>query len=174
MPEAEVTLPGDASSVPTARRFVDSLLSSWGHSELGWSAALCVSELASNCALHARTSFTVRVHLAADSSLRIEVSDGSLRAPALRAYGNESTTGRGLRILDEVSSSWGVDLTSAGKTVWVALAPEVPKDRDSRDETGEDADLEAVLAAFDDEDDSPAARAVTALPRPTTGLPVAA
>jgi anti-sigma regulatory factor (Ser/Thr protein kinase) len=156
MPHAEVTLPGSTSSVPTARRFVESLLSGWGHPDLGWSAALCVSELAANCALHARTQFTVRVELAGDQ-VRVEVADGSLRVPTQRTYGTDATTGRGLRLVEEYASSWGVDMHGAGKTVWLVLRT-TTADGGASDDDGAEVDLDALLAGFGgDGDDVPGA-----------------
>jgi anti-sigma regulatory factor (Ser/Thr protein kinase) len=150
MPHAEVTLPGLTSSVPTARRLVESLLSSWGHADLGWSAALCVSELAGNCALHARTEFTVRIELEGEV-VRVEVSDGSLRVPSQRAYGTEATTGRGLRLVEEYSTRWGVDTTATGKTVWLVLEARPPALRAVEDDA---EGVEALLASFSDDGDA--------------------
>ena len=151
MLRAEVTLPGLTSSVPTARRFVESLLTSWGHPEAGWAAAVCVSELAANCALHARTEFRVAISVELDV-VRMEISDGSLRAPATRDYGTSATTGRGLRMVDECSTAWGVDMNPDGKTVWVLLDTEADRERerDRTEETVDDDALESLLAAFDD------------------------
>jgi anti-sigma regulatory factor (Ser/Thr protein kinase) len=120
MPDAEVTLPGATSSVPAARHFVESILNAWGQPESGWTAALLISELSANCALHARTSFTVRVELV-DASVRLAVTDGSRRAPAVRDYGAEATTGRGLRMVGQLATEWGVDLHEDGKTVWALI-----------------------------------------------------
>lgn len=155
MLDAEVRLPGMTSSVPTARHFVESLLSAWGQPDLGWTAAVCVSELASNCALHARTTFEVRVVLT-ETTVRLEVTDGSLRLPVQRDYGAEATTGRGLRMLDEIAQRWGVELRDVptGKTVWVELAPPRPASSDLDEELTELAEA-ALLAAFPDDDDEP-------------------
>ena len=162
MPHAEVTLPGDSSSVPTARHFVESILTSWGHPEHGWTAALVISELSANCTLHARTPFTVAVELN-DERIRLRVSDGSLRAPAVRDYGSTATTGRGLRLVEELSSAWGVDLRDNGKTVWAVLPRH---DEGGRSQQEEDADLDALLAAFGegdaDVDEADAPRALAA------------
>ena len=153
MPDAEVTLPGATSSVPAARRFVESVLSSWGQPDLGWAAAMCVSELAGNCALHARTRFTVRVVLE-DGLARIEVSDGSFQAPAQRSYGVDATTGRGLRIVAEYASDWGIDMTANGKTVWVVLRADDAGSGLVHDDAGE-ADLDALLVSLgEDADDA--------------------
>ena len=161
MPHAEVTLPGLTSSVPTARRFVESVLSGWDHPELGWDAAMCVSELAANCALHARTTFTVRVELAGDV-VRVEVSDGSTRIPSQRSYADESTTGRGLRLVGEYSTSWGVDLHEAGKTVWLLLSARSSDDGD-RHEDADDISVDALLASYADDVDGPASSSRAAL-----------
>lgn len=157
MPSAEVTLPGATSSVPTARRFVESLLAAWGHPELGWTAAVCVSELAANCALHARTPFSVRVMLEG-ASARLEIRDGSPRMPSTRDYGDTATTGRGLRMVEELSTDWGVTLVDGGgKTVWVVLDEEQPADG-GRADADADVSLDGLLAAFDDESDTPQVR----------------
>ena len=146
MPSAEVTLPGEARSVPTARRFVESILQAWAQPEHGWTAALVVSELAGNCALHARTPFTVRVALSGDR-VRLEVSDGSRQPLTVRGYGPESATGRGLRLVDELASGWGVDARpegQEGKTVWVDL-PSGGGSGGVEDDEPLDDDLDAVL-----------------------------
>jgi len=146
MPRTEVTLPGSTSSVPAARRFVESIVTAWGHPDLGWSAALVVSELAANAALHARTPFTVTVS-GEDGTLRVEVSDGSRRLPQQRTYGPQATTGRGLRLVEDIAASWGVIDRDGGKTVWVVL------DESSFatvTDDAEDADLDELLLTYGD------------------------
>ena len=144
MQDAEVTLPGATSSVPTARHFVESILTAWGQPEHGWTAALLISELSANCALHARTSFTVRVQLT-DAAVRLAVSDGSRRAPAVRDYGTEATTGRGLRMVGQLATEWGVELHEDGKTVW-ALIHAGSDDGERHD--AEVDDLDALLTSL--------------------------
>lgn len=147
MPKAEVTLPASVSSVPTARHFVESILSGWGLTDLAWPATLITSELAANAALHAHGGdFTVRI-TADESGARIEVDDTSLRPPQQRSYSHEATTGRGLRLVSELSQEWGVTPTAAGKTVWVPLH----SDRAAADEDEDDVD--ALLGSRGDEDD---------------------
>lgn len=106
--------------MPTARRWAESLLGSWGFAESGWQAAQIVSELATNCALHARSDYTVA--LTTDGrTVRLEVSDRSPVPPQRRQYGELATTGRGLTIVESLALSWGVDPGPEGKTVWVVL-----------------------------------------------------
>lgn len=150
MPSAALTLPGHASSVPAARRFVETVLDTWGRPEVGWSAALCVSELAGNCALHARTDFTVAVNLEGEL-VRVEVTDGSSRTPQQRSYAADATTGRGLRLVEQYATRWGCDPRPTGKTVWVELAVSDTAAQD--DDELDDASVEALLAAFGDGDD---------------------
>jgi anti-sigma regulatory factor (Ser/Thr protein kinase) len=151
----EVTLPGAASSVPTARRFVEDALAVWGLRDLSWTAALVVTELAANAALHAGTDFTVEVS-ADDSRVRVVVRDLSGRAPRQRAHSREATTGRGLHLVETLSSSWGVARGEPGKAVWAELDAAVPDLDDADDDEREDGapvDVEAVLDAFGGDDD---------------------
>ena len=139
---AHTTLPGLTSSVPTARRFAEQVLAGWGHPDAGWTAAQVVSELAANCALHARTQFTVTV-TADDQAIRIEVEDSAPGAVQLRSYSETATTGRGLRMVGQLASDWGVTVHASGKTVWVRLPLDGAPDAEP--------DVDALLASFDDE-----------------------
>lgn len=143
VPEVSGSFACDPSSVPAARHLVTDALAAWGCADAVWAAEQVVAELAANCALHARTEFTVR--LSHDvRGLRLEVEDGSPVRVQLRRYGLESTTGRGMRLVETLSQGWGVDLTRTGKTVWVRLHPgELPAD-DTVDTA--DDDLDALLA----------------------------
>ena len=142
---AHATLPGLTSSVPTARRFAEQVLSSWGQPGAGWTAAQVVSELAANCALHARTAFTVTVTVD-DGGIRIEVHDTAPGAVRQRSYSETATTGRGLRMVEQLVTEWGVTAHDTGKTVWVRLA--VDGDRNS------EPDVEALLSSFGDDDEA--------------------
>jgi anti-sigma regulatory factor (Ser/Thr protein kinase) len=147
MPKAQVTLPANVSSVPTARHFVESMLSAWGLKELGWTATLVISELAANAALHARgDEFCIRISTHADG-VRLEIDDTSLRLPQQRTYSSDATTGRGLRLVSELTHEWGVIPSDAGKTVWAVLrASSVAADDDA------EVDVDALLSAFPDDD----------------------
>jgi anti-sigma regulatory factor (Ser/Thr protein kinase) len=141
----QVTLPGIASSVPPARHFVERTLESWDLPQVSWTAALVVSELAANAALHAGTDFTVRLAVAGDR-VRLEVRDRSLSLPRQRRHSAEATTGRGLRLVADLSTDWGVLQGREGKTVWVEMATDVG------DGTDDDrVDVDALLDAFSDD-----------------------
>jgi len=159
---AQVVLPGLPSSVPTARHFVESILTAWGERETAWTGALLVSELATNCTLHARTEFTVRVTQRTGRIL-IEVQDLSPRIPQPRTYGAQATTGRGLQLVQTLGAEWGVTPTSDGKTVWVELPPAAADGDDTGDEPhGQATDVEQLLTAFPDDPGGPVARHSTA------------
>jgi anti-sigma regulatory factor (Ser/Thr protein kinase) len=143
---ALVVLPGRPSSVPPARHFVESVLVSWGRSESAWTAALLVSELAANAALHARSEFSVRV-VDQGERVRLEVSDASARIPRQRAYGVDATTGRGLQLVAQLAHDWGVTVQEVGKVVWVELPAASELDAAMADEV----DPEQLLAAFPDD-----------------------
>jgi anti-sigma regulatory factor (Ser/Thr protein kinase) len=164
VPEASLLLPSDASSVPAARHFVVATLSTWGLDGATWAMAQIVSELAANCALHARTDYTIRLVTSGDG-LRLEVRDGSPARVRPRRYGFQATTGRGLRLVEALADAWGVDVAPGGKTVWVAL----PVGTGSTDEVQDDldVDVEGLLAAFDDEDDETGTSARAGLDRCT-------
>lgn len=145
MSQAEVTLPAAVSSVPTARHFIESILTGWGLSELAWTATVIVSELASNAALHARgQQFSIRICTEGDG-VRLEVQDSSVRLPQQRSHSSEATTGRGLRLVAELATDWGVVPAATGKTIWALLRPE-----GSRDGTDDDVDVDALMDAFND------------------------
>lgn len=105
----------EPESALAVRRFVEGALT--GAPSLD-DIVLAASEFAANVIRHARTPFTVRL-ISADDKVRVEVSDGSSIIPAVEDL---SETYRGLRMIDAVSTQWGVDATETGKTVWAEFA----------------------------------------------------
>jgi hypothetical protein len=76
---------------------------------------LVASELAANVITHARTEFTVAIE-EMGSTVRLEVSDGSSIMPAVGDLADSYT---GLRVVQQLSTAWGVEGRGDGKTVWV-------------------------------------------------------
>lgn len=153
MPEAEVTLPAALTSVPTARHFVESVLGAWDLRDIAWDATLIVSELAANAALHAGGGpFTVRVDSDHPDGVRLELQDRSPAMPRQRSHSLEATTGRGLRMVEELAVDWGVTPLPEGKTVWVLLArpSDAPRLRVVHEDDGADH-LDRILEAFSDD-----------------------
>jgi hypothetical protein len=57
----------------------------------------------------------------AGDALQVRVRDGSPVLPARRAADDRDEGGRGLALVDTLSSDWGVDPQPDGKHVWFAL-----------------------------------------------------
>lgn len=111
------TFQADRRSVPAARHFASVALAELP-ADVGDAVTLMVSELATNCVKHVGASFDVSI-LRSDDAVRVEVSDPSDAVPAMRSPGPDDPTGRGLRIVDMLSDSWGISRHgSRGKTVW--------------------------------------------------------
>jgi anti-sigma regulatory factor (Ser/Thr protein kinase) len=107
--------------VPYVRQQALTVLRSWRLDEVAWEVELLLSELVTNAVKHARTSFTV-VMAWVGRRLRCEVSDGNPRPPQPQPASEAvQAGGRGLLLVDSVSSNWGVTLHQQGKTVWFDL-----------------------------------------------------
>lgn len=118
---ASVRLPCDRQSARLARRFVTETLSSWLGPRQHEVAELLTGELVTNAVLHAHTDVAVTVSLAR-TVVRIEVEDGSDRPPVPVDADDYAGSGRGLRLVDDLSDGWGVEpVAGGGKTVWFVL-----------------------------------------------------
>jgi len=104
------------SGIREARQFLRETLGRRADSELGDDLVLALGELATNAVQHAATPFEVVVNT--DGAARIEVEDGSLRIPKMRAAEPWAVSGRGLSIVDRVCDQWGVHVAREGKCVW--------------------------------------------------------
>ena len=150
----QTSLAGVPSSVTQARRFTEEALEDLGLGALSWEAVLLVSELVTNAVLHARSDLTLGLEQLGPGEIRIAVSDGSPKHPSKRTFSDHATTGRGLRLLEELSTSWGVTTFADGKTVWAVVR--LPQEqRDGYQDTGAATtdDVAAILAGFPDVDD---------------------
>ena len=114
--QARKWFPASVGAVRDARRFVESHVPDPGLSH--W-AALLVGELAANAVVHARSCFQVGIE--GNESYRIEVTDLSREQPSKRDLTEGATGGRGLGIVEAVSSSWGSGEVPLGKVVWFEL-----------------------------------------------------
>jgi anti-sigma regulatory factor (Ser/Thr protein kinase) len=79
-----------------------------------------VSELATNAIVHARSPFSIQLQRRS-RGVRLAVADGSPIRPTLHDGGPLGASGRGLRLVDALAASWGVELRSDGKVVWAEL-----------------------------------------------------
>jgi len=106
-------------STPVARHWIAAHLRDVP-SEVSECAALLTSELVTNAVLHAGTPLSVSLHLLPDR-IRIDVADGNPVIPALKDYGRDAATGRGLTLFNTLASEWGVQPLDGGKIVWFEL-----------------------------------------------------
>jgi anti-sigma regulatory factor (Ser/Thr protein kinase) len=119
----------DASpgAVPYARQHARQVLQQWGLPGFSENAGLLVSELVTNAiqaSPPAQRMPAVRLWLSCDRSrLLIQVQDTSPHPPAHLNAGNDDETGRGLRIVDAISTKWGWHTKEDhhGKTVWALI-----------------------------------------------------
>lgn len=112
----EANFRAEPRSVRAARKFVGRLVAEPSDREC---VELMVSELATNAMRYADDLFSVRVSL--QPRLRVEVRDASDELPVLKATSSESPGGRGLQIVNQLATSWGVERLASGKVVWFEL-----------------------------------------------------
>ena len=115
-------LPAGPACVALARHATRRHLTSVGvSSEFVDTAELLVSELTSNVVKHTGGRPTLRVSLH-DDVIRIEVGDarpGEL--PVELDVDTDSDSGRGLRVVATLATSWGYERDEDGKLTWVEL-----------------------------------------------------
>ncbi|MBG0567490.1 ATP-binding protein [Actinoplanes aureus] len=122
-------------TVPTVREELLPISGSTRHARdvvtdacLGWDlpglvapASLIVTEFVGNVIDHANTMMTLRISLR-PRQLNLAVRDGSsVQPPPLRTPAPESTSGRGLLLVDALADSWGCLPSEGGKVMWAAL-----------------------------------------------------
>jgi anti-anti-sigma regulatory factor len=94
----------------------------WDQPHLVGPACIVVTEFVANAVTHAATAMTLRLALT-ERFLHVSVRDGSDIEPRLDSGAPAvATTGRGLRLVEAVASSWGSLPAEGGKVVWAVLA----------------------------------------------------
>ena len=114
----------EAQSVAAARRFAEDTLSGWHlHDDPLDVAVLCVSELVTNAIIHTVAGCEVRLMLH-EGVLTISVRDaGTATASALASSEDPlAGHGRGLQLVEMISTRWGSELDAVGMTVWCEIA----------------------------------------------------
>jgi len=123
----EMTLPSQPSALPAARARAQRILSEWGFGpQLSEDVAVCLSELVTNAVQASavlRPVAPVHVGLARERRwLLLAVADASPRFPLrLSAAGGDAVGGRGLAMVDALSTRWGwhaVSWPGLVKVVW--------------------------------------------------------
>jgi anti-sigma regulatory factor (Ser/Thr protein kinase) len=113
-------LPGVPSQVSRARGLVTDALGR--DHPLYDDVVLLTSELATNAILHTRSgaggSFTVAV-TSSETAVRVYVADsGSDGPPCVCRTSTQSTSGRGLPLIEALSHRWGFTREEGSTTVW--------------------------------------------------------
>jgi GAF domain-containing protein/anti-sigma regulatory factor (Ser/Thr protein kinase) len=111
-------------STPVARHWIAAHLRDLP-AEVSSCAALLTSELVTNAVLHAATPMCVTLHVLPDR-IRVDVADGNSSFPAIKDYGRDAATGRGLTLFNTLASDWGVQAVEGGKIVWFELTVDFP------------------------------------------------
>ncbi|AOR33695.1 hypothetical protein BFF78_23860 [Streptomyces fodineus] len=130
----------DPTEVGRARRWARSRLPGLGiaaDEPLAETLILLVSELVTNAVVHTGHTAVLRLSLPAEATeeaerseqapepavatVRVEVADGSSRAPVPRCAGSDATGGRGLALVDCLADRWGWSPEGAGKSIWCEL-----------------------------------------------------
>lgn len=135
-----VVLPARLSAVPDARHWVGDACRAVLSPAERQVVELLTSELVANAVLHGRRPLggrradapddprgTVEVHVhTGPGAVRVVVHDGNPDPPLLRHVGAEATGGRGVALVDALSTRWGYEPLpppGTGKSVWFELVP---------------------------------------------------
>ena len=107
--------------VAQARRFLLETLRSWNVPDLYADAVVVVSELVTNAITHAVCPCDLRLALLPDV-LRVAVTDSGAGAPEPRQASATREGGRGLYLVNALTSAWGMEPNpDGGKVVWAEL-----------------------------------------------------
>lgn len=114
-------LPHCSTSAHTARRCVTVALAHLRRTDLADDASILVSELVTNALIHARTEITLSLE-PCRNGLRMAITDGSSVLPHWSPHRATAMSGRGLLLLERLSTRWGADLLDdGGKVVWAEI-----------------------------------------------------
>ena len=104
-----------------ARHAVRRQLEDWGvRTDLVEDLVLITSELVTNAFVHARPPIDLRLHHSGTEVL-LEVEDRALLRPRRRRPDDDDEHGRGLNIVQALSTDWGTHSTETTKTVWCVV-----------------------------------------------------
>lgn len=118
--EATTEFPAAMTSSAEARGFVSGALQLWGAEADADALLLLTSELVTNAVVHARTSLSLSLR-SSDGCIRLTVTDENSRSVHPRRADATDEGGRGLMLVEALSSAWGVESHDSGKEVWCEL-----------------------------------------------------
>jgi anti-sigma regulatory factor (Ser/Thr protein kinase) len=115
------TLPASPVAAPAARQLLGRACRSWSVVELLEPAEVVTTELVANAVRHAcgEVQLTVSLH---HGQLQISVGDDSPVPPHPQAAAPCDEHGRGLQMVEALSTDWGTTCLGDGKVVWAKVA----------------------------------------------------
>ncbi|MFE9465596.1 SpoIIE family protein phosphatase [Streptomyces virginiae] len=110
----------DPEGLSEARYALRQALRDWGVPELADDVEIAAGELLVNALLHTDGGAVLTMEVLPEPVRRIRlwVKDRSSVWPRRRSPGEAATTGRGLLLVDALSTHWGVESRGDGKAVW--------------------------------------------------------
>ena len=121
---AELRLPVQSTSPAVARRFAEANGCLEHGRETLDDALLLISELVTNSVLHGGPPIVLAIDCDGQG-LHVRVRDGGPTLPERRTADDGAESGRGMTLVEMLSSTWGVepvpDAQGAGKEVWFEL-----------------------------------------------------
>jgi anti-sigma regulatory factor (Ser/Thr protein kinase) len=106
--DIDLTLPRDPSAAADARHELRRTLDGTLHQDVLDALSLVVSELVTNAVMHGRGAIRFRLQLDAGDLRGEVIDDGGGFEHELRAAGPDAPSGRGLLIVDRLTTRWGV------------------------------------------------------------------
>jgi anti-sigma regulatory factor (Ser/Thr protein kinase) len=146
---AELLVNPGLDGVRAARRLTSATLRNLP-GELSSDAELVVTELVTNAVLHGEPPISFRLRGRRDR-VRVEVVDAGHSMPLRGRGSTEGMTGRGLAVVESLTTAWGVEPADDGKVVWAELGK--PRRRSAR--RGGRIDLEALRSTWRGKDPHP-------------------
>ena len=124
---ADATLLRDLASPRESRRLARTALDGWCDPDTVAAIELLISELVTNVVRHAATDVDVRIAVGA-TCVRIEVHDHNPTLPVMRSTRADEAGGKGMHIVNDVATRWGVQSRRTGKCVWFEMPRAQPAD----------------------------------------------
>ena len=121
-PPRRELLRADAQAPGDARRFLAEALCPIHATRVLDEALLLVSELVGNSVRHGLPPIEVDVRCDGGDTLEVRVRDSLVALPKLKHVDLDAEGGRGIALVDLLSSQWGTDPEPGGKVVWFRLS----------------------------------------------------
>ncbi|WP_461025322.1 SpoIIE family protein phosphatase [Streptomyces heilongjiangensis] len=115
-----LVLPSEPRSASRARHFTARALLDWRAEDLTEAAQVVVTELVTRAIRHGDGSLVLSLHLAG-TELTVELTDHSALPPRPRRAASADEDGRGLLLVDALSTARGTRFHSEGTSVWCRM-----------------------------------------------------